>query len=377
MSYRVPYAGPMWGETEIQAVVDVLRDPSRQIAPGPRVREFEGRVASLFGQRHGVMTNSGSSANLLALASLDLPQGATVLTPALTFATAVAPILQLGLRPVFVDVEPGTYVTGDLSDYAAHAALVPLLLGNVPDLRPVACPLVVDACDTLGNSVPEADVVTTSFYASHVITAAGGGGMVCFPAKDQARADRARLLAYWGRRSTLLPSDAIEDRYVGELLAGVEYDTKFLFTEVGFNMQPLELQAAFGLAQLKRLPEFLAVRTRNFAALLHFFSAYEDRFVLPRASPRANWLAFPLTVRPEAGFTRLDFVRHLEAHGIQTRPIMAGNILRQPAYAHLGDPDRYPVADAVMRGGILLGCHQAMGETELMHVMSVAQEFLR
>jgi len=99
MSYRVPYAGPVWGETEIQAVVDVLRDPSRQIAPGPRVREFEGRIAALFGQRHGVMTNSGSSANLLALASLDLPKGATVLTPALTFATAVAPILQLGLRP--------------------------------------------------------------------------------------------------------------------------------------------------------------------------------------------------------------------------------------------------------------------------------------
>jgi CDP-6-deoxy-D-xylo-4-hexulose-3-dehydrase len=375
MTYRVPYAGPVWGEPEIQAVLDVLRSPSRQLAAGPKVAEFERRIAALFGQPHGVMVNSGSSANLLALAALNLPRGSRVVTPALTFATTVAPILQLGLVPEFVDVEPGAYVAGPPTLYSG-AAVLPLLLGNAPDMvewRENTTSLIVDSCDTLDvRALTYADMVTTSFYASHVVTAMGGGGMVC--CRWPRHAERVRLLANWGRRSTLVPSDAIEDRYTTDVLG--PYDAKFLFPVAGYNMQATEAQAAFGLAQLDRLPDFLATRHWHFTQLRSFFECYGEWFVLPESAPGANWLAFPLTVRPEAPFTRLDFVRHLEARGIQTRPIMAGNILRQPGFTHLGDPDRFPVADSVMRGGVLLGCHQGLTDEQIGYVQDVADAFL-
>jgi CDP-6-deoxy-D-xylo-4-hexulose-3-dehydrase len=355
-----------------------LRGPSKQLAAGPKVAEFEERIAEMFGMAHGVMCNSGSSANLLALASLNLPPGSKVLTPALTFATTVAPIVQLGLTPVFVDVEPDTYVLAANAWEWCDAALVPLLLGNTPacvdDGYPWSVPLVVDACDTLGPVLPHAGIVTTSFYASHIITAMGGGGMACF--YDGDRATHARLLANWGRASTLIQTDDIGRRMTDAGL-GYEYDAKFLFTEVGYNMQATEAQAAFGLAQLESFDWRMAHRRIRFEHLMDVFHPWSEFFVLPKSNGTVNWLAFPLTVRESAPFTRAEFVRHLEAYSIQTRPIMAGNILRQPAFRHLGDASRYPVADSVMRGGLLIGCHQGLTSEHIEYVQEVATSFLR
>jgi len=381
---RVLYASPCYGHEEIDAVRGVLENP-RQIGAGPLVAEFEGRIAALFDKPHGVMTNSGSSANLLALASLGLPHGSEVITPALTFSTTVAPILQLGFRPVFVDVEPYSYQVSVRAVEAAvtertSAIMVPLLLGNVPDmpaLRAVAdrrgLALIEDSCDTLNARYDDrptgaySDVSTTSFYATHVITCAGGGGMVCF--RSEAHADRARMFAHWGRASVLEGySDAsVESRY-RMVLDDVPYDAKFVFFEVGYNLQALELQAAFGLRQLDRLDGFLARRRANVARLDSYVRGtgwLRGPAVHPGACP--NWLAYPLRVdcpESDAPHERKRLAIHLEAAGIQTRPIMTGNVLRQPAFRAAGS-GRFPWADHAMRSGLLVGCHQGLGPEDM------------
>lgn len=389
---KVPYAAPSYGQREIDAVVGVLNNPA-QIVAGPKVEAFEDRVCALFGKRHGLMVNSGSSANLLALASLELEPGAEVITPALTFATTVAPILQLGLVPVLVDVDPATFVVTPEAVRAAittqtGALMIPLLLGNVPDmfgLAELGLPIIEDSCDTLGATWAGrptgyySDISTTSFYASHVITAAGGGGMVCF--HEGRREHKARLLAHWGRASSLYghgrASEDIGLRY-SHRIDGEPYDAKFLFVEVGYNMQPLELQAAFGLEQLDRLAGFTALRARHWQTLYDFFAQFPHLFTLPEVLPEAgpNWLAFPIRVRPDAPFTRMEVARYLEGRGIQTRPIMTGNILRQPAFEALGRGE-FLGADAVMREGLLLGCHHALTDDQIAFVMMAVEAFVR
>jgi CDP-6-deoxy-D-xylo-4-hexulose-3-dehydrase len=388
---RIPYASPCYGAEEIKAVVRVLENP-RQIGAGPLVAEFEARIAELFAKPHGVMTNSGSSANLLALAALGLPRGSEVITPALTFSTTVAPILQLGLRPVFVDSEPDTYVVDvDAVRRAVtertRALMIPLLLGNVPDmerLREIADErglyLIEDSCDTLGaryagqSTGAFADVSTTSFYATHVITCAGGGGLVAF--REQRHAERACVLANWGRASVLDgPAEApISARYRA-LIDGRPYDRRFTFLEVGYNLQATELQAAFGLAQLDRLPGFLARRRRNFALLdEHLRDHLSGALGAPHVHPKADpcWLAFPLRVDPAE---RQALAAHLESSGIQTRPIMAGNILRQPGFQGAG-AGVFPWADDAMRSGLLVGCHQGLADHDITTITGALDEFV-
>jgi len=218
---RVPYALTVYGEKEVKAVNKVLKDPTK-IVPGNAVRSFEKKIASLFGKKYGVMVNSGSSANLIAFETLDLPKGSEVITPTLTFATTVAPIVQKGLIPVFVDVEPGTYVVDvskiePLITKKTRALMIPSLIGNVPDMallqkiaKKYKLYFIEDSCDTLGakfNKKPTgyySDVTTTSFYASHIVTTAGAGGMICY--HDPTLANLALVLSSWGRESTLLES---------------------------------------------------------------------------------------------------------------------------------------------------------------------------
>jgi CDP-6-deoxy-D-xylo-4-hexulose-3-dehydrase len=262
--------------------------------------------------------------------------------------------------------------------------MIPSLIGNLPDwdrIRMLAdkhhLKVIEDSADTLGATLRDtstglrSDISTTSFYGSHVITAAGNGGMICV--NDDALARRALLLRSWGRSSSLFAeSESIENRFNVEV-DGFEYDAKFVFEELGFNIEPSEIGAAFGLAQLEKLQANIAARERNFATQLEFFSGYEDWFILPRQMPgsRTGWLAFPLTLRETAPFTRRELQIFLERHDIQTRPVFTGNILRQPAMANVrfrSSPAGYPVADAVMRGGILLACHHGLTDGELAYV---------
>lgn len=397
---RVFYAKAVYGKEEIAAVNKVLKNPLK-IGPGESVKAFEKKIAKTFGKEHGIMVNSGSSANLLALEALELPKGSEVITPTLTFSTTVTPLIQKGLTPVFVDVEEGTYLANlDQIEKAitkkTSAIMLPSLIGNIPDLQKLRglarkhkLKFIEDSADTLGATFAGkptgfySDASTTSFYASHIITAAGGGGMLCL--RDDVSAERARVIAAWGRRSTLFgvneKSEDIDKRFTGAV-DGVTYDAKFIFAEQGYNFQSTELQAAFGLEQLKRLTEFTKRRQKRFAELQKFFKNYEHFFILPKQDKRVktNWLAFPLTIRTGAPFTRIEITKYLEKHNIQTRPIFTGNILRQPAFSkikHKKAVRSFPVADHIMGHSFLLGAHHGMTDGEMAHMLKTVRTFLK
>jgi CDP-6-deoxy-D-xylo-4-hexulose-3-dehydrase len=392
---RVPYGLSVHGEEEIQAVVEVLRTSTQM---GDKVREFERRIARLFEKNHGVMVNSGSSALLLAAEILALPPGGEVITPALTFSTTVSSLLKKGLTPAFVDVEEGTYCIDperieELITPNSRAISVPNLIGNVAPwdrIREISTRhgLIVleDSADTLGATLNGkatgrySDISTTSFYGSHVINCAGNGGMLCVNDSEWAR--QAVLLRSWGRSSSLfIESEQVENRF-GISIDGVEYDAKFVFEAQGYNLEPSELGAAFGLVQLEKLERNIEARIRNFQAHLDFFRKYEEWFILPRQTPgsRTGWLAFPLTVREGAPFTRKELQIFLEKRNIQTRVVFTGNVLRQPGFRSIRRriaAGGYPEADKVTRGGILLGCHHGLTEAMLAHVYESFHELAR
>ena len=316
---KVPYALAVYDKKEIAAVNRVLESHKTMI--GENTKKFEEKVASLFEKQYGIMVNSGSSANLLAFEVLDLPKGSEVITPILTFSTTVAPIIQKNLTPSFVDVEMESYVadTSQIKDAITkktRCLMIPSLIGNVPDIsfiRKIAdennLSFIEDSCDTIGakfNGKPVgafSDISTTSFYGSHIITAAGGGGMICI--NDSSWDKRCRMLRGWGRSSALDETEDIKKRF-GVKVGDIQYDSKFIFEEVGYNFLPLEISSAFGLEQLKKLHMFSRIRQQNFAELEKYFSQYEELFILPKQLPdsRTGWLAFALTVKESAPFTR-------------------------------------------------------------------------
>ncbi len=392
---RVPYALSVSGEEEIDAVVKVLRTST---LPGANVKEFESKIAALFGKSRGVMVNSGSSALLLGLGAFDLPKGSEVITPALTFSTTVATQVQSGLVPSFVDVDPATLniipeQIEEMITPMTRAMVVPNLMGNIPDwdaLRAIAdrhkLLLLEDSADTLDSKLhgrptgTRADICTTSFYGAHIINCAGNGGMLCM--NDEEHEQRARILRGWGRRSSVFAESESSNARFGADIDGIAYDAKYIFDMIGYNFEPSELGAAFGLVQYKRLPGFLKSRQATFDRHKAFFKAYEEFFVLPEMIKGADvtWYAFPLVVRDGAPFTRNEMQMFLEGRGIQTRPIFTGNILRQPGFKTMARRERakgYPGADFVTRGGIVIGCHQGLSDEQLNHVYETASEFLK
>ena len=386
---RVPYGLAVHDSEEEEAVLEVIKN--HKTIMGDNVKLFEKKVCNLFGKELGVMVNSGSSANLLAMELLDCPKNSEVITPILTFATTLSPILKKELTPVFVDVEPETYIVNiDEIEQAitskTKALMIPSLLGNVPDLRRLRkiadennLIFIEDSADTLGatfDNVPTgkfSDISTTSFYGSHIITAAGEGGMIC--CNNQKWEKRCRILRGWGRTSALNESEKIEDRFDIKL-NDIPYDSKFIFEEMGYNFLPTEISAAFGLVQLKKLKKFAAIRQTNFNNLYEFFSKIKF-FKLPRqlSEVKTSWLAFPLTISENAPFSRLEIVKFLEMNGIQTRPIFTGNVLKQPAfskinYKNLGND--YEIANYIMENSFLIGCNHGLTEK---HMEKIKQSF--
>lgn len=394
---RVPYGFSVHGQEEIDAVVTVLKGNT---ALGDKTKEFEEKIAALFGKKYGVMVNSGSSANLLAFELLNLPKGSEVITPILTFATTVAPIVQKGLVPVFVDVDPATYIINmDQVEAAINektkALMIPHLMGNIPNMEKLAelaekhnLWLIEDSCDTLGgkyNGRPTgtySHISTTSFYGSHVINGAGGGGMICV--NDPEWVDRLVVLRGWGRQSSLFgeqaSSELLANRFKTEL-DGIPYDNKFIFSEIGYNMLPLELSAAFALVQLEKMPVFAKTRHDNFDFLYKFFEQYEQYYTRSVQTPNTEtlWLAFPLIVNDDAPFTRLELVTFLEDNNIQTRPIFTGNILKQPGYKeipHRLAQESYPNTENVMRNGFVIGAHHGLTQKQIDYMCDKFTEFL-
>jgi CDP-6-deoxy-D-xylo-4-hexulose-3-dehydrase len=396
---RIFYSSSVHDQAEIDAVVEVLRSGPQGLWPGRRVREMERAVAELFGKAQGVMCNSGSSALYLAVELLGLPEGSEVVTCGLTFSTDVAPLVRAGLVPAFVDVEPDTYCI-DVERIEAmispqtRAILVPNLIGNVPDwdrIRALAdrrgLALIEDSCDTLGPTLRgtptgrRSTITVTSFANSHIITCAGNGGMVMVD--DDALRDRALMLRRWGRRSELhFYGSKRRDRNFWEDLDGIHYDNQFIFDELGWNFEPSELGAAFGLEQLKKLPGNLARRQRSFSRYAEFFAKRADAFVLPRQTPGVDtaWLGYPLTIREGAGFERAELQVHLEAQGIDTRTIWSGNVSRQPMLRGVQwrvPAGGLPNCDAIMERGVLLPLSHALGDEHIDFVCESVAAFLR
>lgn len=390
---HVPYGMTVHGEEEIAAVNQVLRTSTQM---GKHVSEFEEKIANLFEKKYGIMVNSGSSALLLAAEILDLPKGSEVITPALTFATTVSCLLKNGLVPVFVDVEAGTYcinvnqIEAMISDNT-RAMCIPNLIGNIAQWDKIAklarkygLKLIEDSADTLGGTLQgkssghNSDISITSFYGSHVINCAGNGGILCV--NDPAYARKAKLLRSWGRSSSLfVESESVENRF-NVKVDEIDYDAKFVFETVGYNLEPSELGAAFGLVQLAKLQNNINARIANFNAQYQFFKRYEDWFILPRQTPNSvtGWLAFPLTVKDSVPFTRRDLQIFLEQRHIQTRVVFTGNITRQPGFKHVAKKvteEGYPEADKVMKGGVLLACHHGLTSEMLAHVHASFEEF--
>jgi CDP-6-deoxy-D-xylo-4-hexulose-3-dehydrase len=398
LTRRIDYAGSVHDDREIDAVVAVLRGGPQALRIGKNVRAFEQGVAELFGKRRGVMCNSGSSALYLAVELLGLEPGDEIVTSAVTFSTDIAPIVRAGLVPVFVDIEPDTYNV-DVDAIEAmigprtRAVLVPNLIGNVPDwdrIRAIAdahgLQVIEDSCDALGSTLrgtptgTRSDISVTSFALSHIITAAGTGGMVCLD--DDELVDRCLLLRRWGRRSEVQiygSQRGAGERFFSTIDGDIEYDNLFIFDELGWNFEPSELSAAFGLVQLEKLPSNLAARKRNFARLTELFGQRPDVFVLPRTTDAVDtaWHMFPVLLRPEAGVTRADFQAHMERNGVDTRMVWTGNALRQPAFkgiAHRAPNDGLPNADRVMEQGLILPSNHSLSDDDIDYVWSTAEE---
>ena len=364
-----------YGEEEIQAVVECLR--SGWLAGfGPKSIEFEEKIAKHFGKKYGVFVNSGSSACLLALACLKFPKGTKIITPACTFSTTLAPIIQLGLVPVFVDVDLNTYVVNVEEVLAAvtddvKALMIPNLIGNKPDWKAIKEGLInmgrediiiiEDSADTVTNT-PETDIATTSFYASHVITAGGAGGMVMV--NDIKLRDIILQFRDWGRMGD--NSEIMADRF-NHVVDGIPYDHKFLYDVLGYNFKSSEMNAAFGLVQLERFKQFEGIRRANIERYLENLKDVEE-IILPNDSIKPNWLAIPL--QTERRFELLNF---LEDNNIQTRVTFAGNVTRHPAYREY--LQEFTNSDIIMKNGFLLGAHHGMTIEDVDYVCDKIKEF--
>ncbi len=395
---KIFYGKAVYDNKEIQASINVLKNKSLTLIDGPSVKSLETKISKLFGKRYGLMVNSGSSANLLALASLNLKKGSEIITPTLTFSTTVAPIYQLGLVPHFIDVEKYSFVAKlDQIEKAINkktkAIMIPNLIGNVPDWKSIFkiakkynLKLIEDSADTIGYKFKNkdygkySDITTNSMYASHIITGAGSGGIVCF--NDKKIYEKAKLLRGWGRSSAVFnESEGIKKRF-NVKVDGIPYDGKYIFHDIGYNFLPSEISAAFALEQLKKLSNNINIRIRNFEILKAFFSKYPKIFELPQQQKdlKTPWLAYPVILNKNIGIKREKLQIYLERKGIQTRTIFTGNILRQPIMKkrlHKKVPNAEINSNNIMKNGMLIGCHHGLKIKDLDFIKKHFVKFLR
>ena len=393
---KIYYGKAVYYNKEINAVLRVLKKKSLSLVDGPSVKELEKRISKLFGKKYGLMVNSGSSANLLGLAAFNFKKGSEIITPTLTFSTTISPIYQLGLVPHFIDVEKNKFVANinqikKCINKKTVAIMIPNLLGNIAEWKEISkiakkynLKVIEDSADTIGysyyrsNTGKLSDVVTNSFYASHIITGAGFGGMVCF--NDKKLYDRAKLLRGWGRSSAIFnESEGIKLRFSTKV-DGIPYDGKYIFSEMGYNFLPSEVSAAFAIEQFKKLKNNIKIRIKNFIYLENFFKKYSNFVKLPEQNKnvKTGWLAFPLVLKKNKNVERKNLQIFLEEKGIQTRTIFTGNILRQPIMKNKNFK-KYKfaniVSDDVMKNGILIGCHHGLKLTELKYMCSTFDKY--
>jgi CDP-6-deoxy-D-xylo-4-hexulose-3-dehydrase len=400
----VQYAGRVFDETEMQNMVSAVLD--FWLTAGPYAEQFEKQLGAFLGVREVIPVNSGSSANLVAMTALcskqleyGLRPGDEVIVPAVSFPTTINPIIQNRLVPVFVDSCLGDF---NLDVTQLEAAVSPRTralafahtLGNPANMDAVMAfvrkhnlLLMEDTCDALGSTwdVQQVgtfgDIATLSFYPAHHITMGEGGAAYT---NRPRLAKIARAVRDWGRDCWCGYENPVNGkcgiRFEREVPGVVGYyDHRYFYSEIGYNLKLTDPQAAMGLAQLAKLPEFIVQRKANFAYLYEGLKPYQEYLMLPTWHAKADpsWFSMPLLVRPEAPFLRHELTRFLETNKVQTRLIFAGNILRQPAYEGIearvvGD---LPVSDQVMRGGFFVGIYPGLDRTRLDYMLDVFARF--
>ena len=397
MQEKISYAKTVYGQDEIDAVVKCLKESTQM---GRYSREFEAKIARLFSKKYCLYVNSGSSALYLGLEALNFPKGSEVITPALTFSTTVGCLLKNGLIPVFTDVKELTYCIDvaqiePLISRKTVAILAPNLMGNLCEwskIKKIAdkynLVIIEDSADTLGatlnNGIPSGDFTDmsiTSFYGSHIINCAGNGGALAV--NDKNVCNKAKLLRSWGRSSSLYDekSEQIENRF-NINLDGIDYDAKFVFEEVGYNLEGNELGAAFGLTQLKKLENNIKIRQSNFIIQTEFFKKYNQFFSTPIENEGVStaWLAYPILINKSAPFSRREFQIYLEERNIQTRVVFTGNILRQPMCKNIEKritQNGLEKTDAVMERGVLLPLHHGMNNEMFERLHDTIDNFIK
>lgn len=376
----------MLGEAEKKAITRVVNKnwwPS-----GPETKLMEAEAAKYLGVKYGVLANSGSSAGLLALAALELAPGSEVIIPATTFPTIFNIIIQLGLVPVVVDSKVGTY---NLDPDEIEEACSPLTkaiicvhaVGNpcdMPKIMEIAKKLnlyvLEDNCDGWGGTISGkrlgsfGHITFTSFHAAHIVSMGQGGGVFT---DDEELARKARMYRDWGRQSDL--TGRVNTKWP---TLPRDYDSRFIYEKLGWNLSPLELQAAMGRVQLKKTEKIKKLRRKNFDFLYKHLSRFEDfGLMLPTPLPKADpsWFSFPLSFE-----RRGELVEHLEKHGIETRSMFAGNILKHPGYQdvphRIGKADkRLDGADYILKNSLWIGCHPSWTQEDLNYVIWVFNKF--
>jgi len=401
----VHYAGRVFDEKELINLVDASLDFF--LTADRYAKQFETRFGKYMGLSHALLVNSGSSANLIALSALTSPKlgerrlkpGDEVITVAAAFPTTVAPIIQNQLVPVFVDVNLGDYTAiaerleaaispKSRAIFMAHTLGVPFSLDVVTDLmKKHNLWLIEDNCDSLGARYHGkltgtfGHLATMSFYPAHHITMGEGG---CVVTNDDELARIVCSLRDWGR-DCYCPggkSNTCGKRFsqeFGSLPFG--YDHKYVYSHVGYNLRITEMQAAVGCAQLDKLEDFIARRKENYRRLMDIFKAYEGRLILPSATEHSDpsWFAFAMTVRPDAGFTRNELTRFLEANRIETRNLFSGNLLRHPAFENIqcrvvGDLSN---TDMIMNNSFFIGVYPGIGAPQLGKIDDIFVRFMK
>lgn len=401
----VPYAGRVYDERELISLVDASLD--FWLTTGRFADQFEKDLADFLGVKYCLLTNSGSSANLLAVSALTSPKlgekrlkpGDEVVTTACGFPTTLNPILQNNLIPVFLDVELGTYniqvdqIEEAISD-KTKAIIVPHTLGNPADLDTIMGMVkeydlwfIEDNCDALGSRYQGkftgtfGHISTCSFYPAHHITMGEGGAVLT---SDPLLKKIIASFRDWGRDCWCDPGcdNSCGKRFdwqLGGLPHG--YDHKYIYSHVGYNLKVTDMQAAIGVEQIRKLPGFIESRKENFDALQAALKEYDDVLILPHATPHSDpsWFGFPIIVREDAPFNRYDIVKYLEDHKIATRMLFGGNLLKQPAYAEIRYRSAGPLdnTDLVMNNLFWIGVYPGLSKVMLEYVISTVGIFFR
>lgn len=401
----VQYAGSVFDHKEVNAMMDAIFDG--WFGLGRRAENLEKGLSRYLGTKGSILTNSGSSANFLATAGLMSPllkdrlkPGDEVITPACGFPTTVNPIIQHGLMPVFIDVELGTYnINPDSLKKAlskkTRAVIIPHTMGNPNDMDPIVdfCKnnnlfLVEDNCDALGSKYKNKRtgsfgiLSTQSFYPPHHMTM-GEGGMINY--NDQKFERIIRSLRDWGRACYCRGDEkhrggACRNR-LNFKINSKRYDHKYMFSQIGYNLKPIEPQAAMGVEQLKRLPSFTRARRKNFERLYEHAKKWEKYFILPEATEGSDpsWFAFLLTIKDGVKFSRFDITHYLEERMIQTRPLFAGNILHQPAYLRIKHrvSGELKNSDKILHDTFFVGVYPGMSNDAIDYIADIINKFIK